>query len=62
MPKANTLSLRRRRIITLPKAEVGDFIEFSNAGSYACTLSLREFASQPKVREFFRTVDGEVLE
>ena len=50
------------RDITLPKAEVGDFIEFSNAGSYACTLSLREFASQPKVREFFRTVDGEVLE
>jgi len=50
------------RDIALPKAEVGDFIEFSNAGSYACTLSLREFASQPKVREFFRTVDGEVLE
>lgn len=50
------------RDIVLPKADVGDFIEFSNAGSYACTLSLREFASQPKVREFFRTVDGEVLE
>lgn len=50
------------RDIVLPKAEVGDYIEFSNAGSYACTLSLREFASQPKVREFFRTVSGEVLE
>ncbi len=50
------------RDITLPKAEAGDYIEFSNAGSYACTLSLREFASQPRVREFFRTVSGEVFE
>ena len=50
------------RDITLPKMAVGDYIEFSNAGSYACTLSLREFASQPKVKEFFRTIDGEVLE
>lgn len=50
------------RDIALPKADVGDYIEFSNAGSYACTLSLREFASQPKVREFFRTAEGEVIE
>ena len=50
------------RDIVLPKAEVGDYLEFSNAGSYACTLSLREFASQPKVREFFQTVSGEVRE
>ena len=50
------------RDIALPKAEVGDYLEFSNAGSYACTLSLREFAAQPKVKEFFRTVSGEVVE
>ncbi len=50
------------RDIILPKAEVGDYLEFSNAGSYACTLSLREFASQPKAAEYFKTVSGEVLE
>ncbi len=39
--------------ISLPKAEIGDRIIITHAGSYACTLSFQLFGSQDVPREVF---------
>lgn len=40
------------RDVEIPKAEIGDIISVSNAGSYAYSLSIFEFASHDKPKEF----------
>ena len=45
--------------VTLQKAEIGDLIEISNAGSYAYTLSPLLFSGQDEPGQYLITADGQ---
>ena len=40
--------------LRMPRADIGDRITFTHAGSYACTLSPHQFGSQKKPDEVLR--------
>lgn len=44
-----------------PKLDIGDLIEVKNAGSYACTLTARQFSSHIPPKELLVDKDGRVL-
>ena len=46
----------------LPRLECGDVIVIPNAGSYGAVLSPMQFSLQQKPKEFFLTLEGEILD
>ena len=48
--------------IMLPRLECGDVIVIPNAGSYGAVLSPMQFSLQQKPKEFFLTLEGEILD
>jgi len=46
----------------LPKTEIGDLLEISNAGSYAYTLSPLLFASHEAPKQLLLREDGSLTE
>ena len=47
--------------IMLPKAEIGDIVVVSKAGSYSYSLSPILFASQPLPLQFYMDINGDIL-
>lgn len=47
--------------VTLNAAEIGDVIEITNAGSYAYSLSVLTFSSQPLPGQYLHTTDDQYL-
>ena len=45
----------------LPELEIGDLVAVSNAGAYACTLSVQRFSSHRPPAELLVDGDGNVL-
>ena len=55
----NVIVLRDGQVVG--KAEIGDIIEITNAGSYACTLSSLLFSSHDLPGEYLLTEDGSLV-
>ena len=51
-----------RNNVTLNKAEPGDLIEISNAGSYAYPLTPLQFSSHTAPEQYLQTADGRLIE
>ena len=48
--------------VTMNRTEIGDLIEITNAGSYACTLSPVQFSGQERPAQYLLTEDGQWIQ